>query len=502
MTIYTYSNFKKKPNSTKQPTSGTTVTCTLKEATSIENPTFILAGALSSYAGVTSVRWDSRYYFVTDITSQHAGVTEISCTIDRLATFKSDISASYQYIERAGNLNDSQLVDPLRTTLPISSFEAARDSTAPIPSGSETDGYIVLTVASTDVSPMMGGGTSVYFLRARQDSQFPEETVTSVINKLFSVYSGLKNVFADAYHAIIRCTYVPCVAFDTLKNDTATFQNVDMAIGNTAYNDIRPLAYKYPEANPVPFKHRFSKHLVSMGVNVNSKWVDRQPYAKWSIYLPFYGVVEFSPDDYLDFTDASDSKGEVIIDSIFDYATGDLVYIRKKKVVTATATKYYVLDRYQTCIGIDIPLTQSSGGNIIGLLQNGTQALSGLLSQNAVEAIGGIVGGVSSGLQATNSVAGSFSGKGVTTASSECLRDNDDNPLEAYRPLIAIYRNGVTFVTENYSVNLGLPYMRAATISTAGSGYIKTKNASVDLAGTQADKEAVNMMMDEGFYLE
>lgn len=502
MQITIYSGFKKRPNSTKQPTSGTVVTVTLKEATSIENPTFILAGALSSYENITAVKWGSRYYFVTDVTSRHNGITELSCSIDRLATFKTDIGASYQYIERATNLSDSQLIDSLRTPLPISTFEAARDTTAPIPSGSESDGYIALTVASTDISPMMGGGTAVYFLRAQQDSLLPSETITAVINKLFAIHSALQNVFADAYHAIIRCTYIPCVSFDTLKNNTTLFESVDMSIGNVAYNDIRPLRYKFPTANPVPFKHRFTKHIYSLGGNPNYKWMWRQPYSKYSIYLPFYGVVDMSADDYLDASDASDSKGEIIIDSTFDYATGDLVYVRKKKIVSAGATKYYILDRYQTCIGIDIPLTQSAGGNIIGVLQNGTQALSGLLTQNTAEAIGGIVGGVAAGLQTTNSVAGSFSGKGITTASSECLRDNDDNTLEAYRPLIAIYNSGVTFVSENYSTVLGLPYMRSATISSAGSGYIKTNNASVEIAGTQADKDAVNAALDAGFYYE
>ena len=64
MNIYVWSNFTKKRNSTLQPTGGTSKTVHLKEQTSIEKPSFILAEPMPNYNYVQAF---GNYYFVTDI---------------------------------------------------------------------------------------------------------------------------------------------------------------------------------------------------------------------------------------------------------------------------------------------------------------------------------------------------------------------------------------------------------------------------------------------------
>ena len=88
--------FAKRRNSTKQPTSFTDVrTVNLKEGTSEDRPTFILAGDLFGY---NYVIWGTKYYFIVDIVSLHNGLTEVSCILDVLATYKAEILASTQYV--------------------------------------------------------------------------------------------------------------------------------------------------------------------------------------------------------------------------------------------------------------------------------------------------------------------------------------------------------------------------------------------------------------------
>ena len=57
-------NFAKEPNSTKQPTGGRNITCTLKDDCSIMHPVFLLNGwqMTDNY-----VKWGSRYYWIEDI---------------------------------------------------------------------------------------------------------------------------------------------------------------------------------------------------------------------------------------------------------------------------------------------------------------------------------------------------------------------------------------------------------------------------------------------------
>ena len=89
MQITLYENFEKKDNSTLRPSSsGTVINCFLKNSTSISNPTFVLT--VENF-NITYVKWDDRFYFVSDIKSIKNGVIELSCSLDVLATFKEQI---------------------------------------------------------------------------------------------------------------------------------------------------------------------------------------------------------------------------------------------------------------------------------------------------------------------------------------------------------------------------------------------------------------------------
>lgn len=499
MTIKTHSGFSKRVNSTKQPTGGTTVTCVLKENTSIETPVFILAGSFSTYSGVTCIEWDGRYYFVTDIVSVANGVTELHCDLDRMATFKTAILGSTCYIERASVYGNNDVLDSMITTKPQTFFKATRDTLPPLPQGSEGDGYVVLTVASMDVSPLSGGGTGVYFMEARQDTTYPGKTVQKVIDLLYSAEANLRAVFGDPFNAILRCTYIPCVSFDTLENDTTNFESCQMTLGNTQYASVTPLRWKNKESDPAPFTHRWSPRLLNLAYgNVNYKWQWKEPFSKWRLYLPFYGVVEFSPDDYLDDDD------NVVIDSTFDYVTGDLIYTRKKKVYDSAnnITKYYILDEYRTCIGVDIPITRASRGNILSMISGAGQAAVGIATQNVVGFASGAAQTLAAGLQSNNAAVGSFGANGVTAAFSECMKNIEESALETRRPLISIYNTGCLMVTDNYNGQLGYPVMQSNTVSVYAGGYIKTRSAAIECAGTEADKNFINSTMDAGFYAE
>ena len=73
------------------------MTVNLKEGTSIEKPTFLLRGDLFSCNYVQAF---NHYYFVDDIKSVRNGLTEIDCSMDVLATFKTEIGSYNALIER------------------------------------------------------------------------------------------------------------------------------------------------------------------------------------------------------------------------------------------------------------------------------------------------------------------------------------------------------------------------------------------------------------------
>ena len=111
MTIKTWAGFTKRKNSTARPSAGyVSRTVTLKDGTSIENPTFLLTGALFS---IDYVEAFNNYYFVTDVVSIRNNLTEIHCTMDVLATHKSAIGSYTAFIERCDNYRNPMIPDPL-----------------------------------------------------------------------------------------------------------------------------------------------------------------------------------------------------------------------------------------------------------------------------------------------------------------------------------------------------------------------------------------------------
>ena len=100
----TFYSFAKKANSTKQPpaNSGTVLSCQLKADTDMLNPTLVINNTpigwnpIWNYCYIPNFK---RYYFINSWTWLN-GVWECSCAVDALASWKTDIGNSVQYILR------------------------------------------------------------------------------------------------------------------------------------------------------------------------------------------------------------------------------------------------------------------------------------------------------------------------------------------------------------------------------------------------------------------
>lgn len=112
MEILLFDNFSKRKNSTKRPddASGTADNVVLKDATSLVNPTFLLARTDSKW---NYIKWAGRYYYVDDIVRNNAKLSEYKCSLDILATFRTAIRDSSAYIVRSTYTTDRTKQDPL-----------------------------------------------------------------------------------------------------------------------------------------------------------------------------------------------------------------------------------------------------------------------------------------------------------------------------------------------------------------------------------------------------
>lgn len=98
-------NFSKRVNSTKQPTglNGTDYSVVLKDGTSYEKPVFLLHSA--SLLTFNYIQWGTWYYFVDDIVIEKDALYSVKCSLDVLATYKTEIGQTVAFVLYDGTAN-------------------------------------------------------------------------------------------------------------------------------------------------------------------------------------------------------------------------------------------------------------------------------------------------------------------------------------------------------------------------------------------------------------
>ena len=124
--------FQKKPNSTLRPSSGgTTLSCNLIENTNILAPKIRVNAPISFLAeqyNYIYISAFSRYYYINDPVWE-LGTWTYSCTCDVLATYRTEIGASSQYVRRSSNTFDGTITDTLYPIKNAYSQEVVVEST-------------------------------------------------------------------------------------------------------------------------------------------------------------------------------------------------------------------------------------------------------------------------------------------------------------------------------------------------------------------------------------
>ena len=110
-TMTFYSNFSKRENSTKQPTGGTEYNIAFKDNFSILGGKVLISLGLISAQAFKEALFSNYYYFVTDAVTVTNDVTELTLSIDYLATYRSNIAAYRGLITRcpSGNVDTNNI---------------------------------------------------------------------------------------------------------------------------------------------------------------------------------------------------------------------------------------------------------------------------------------------------------------------------------------------------------------------------------------------------------
>lgn len=446
MVIEAYT-FSKKMNSTAQPSgSGTQISVVLKENTSVLNPHFLVHNYSFAH---NYVKWGSRYYFVDDIVSISHDMAEYICRTDVLATYKSDIGASSQYVLRSASNSDPYVQDNLYPAKASVIVENTLLSNLGFTSTTGLGTYI-LGVLSEESS---GGAVAYYSVGP---GNFP-----SLMQKLFDptylnasdISNDLQKELVNPMQYIVSCYWVPFVY------DEGTFTTVKFGWWDSGINAFLLSSTERMYSTDQEFT------LPVHPQNARGIFLNDAPYTRHTLHCYTFGSIPLDPAPFV-----TGHTGHIYID--VDLFTGiGQCYIEcyGSRIFNQVAQ-----------IGVPVQLSQSTG-NIIGSAIATFEAVGSAIAGNVLGATHGIISAVSN-------------------AMPQVQTQGANGSIVAYLQTPNIVSEFRQIVDED-NVQIGRPLCQTKTISTL-SGFIACENADLATAGSPIEKDAITSYMNSGFYYE
>lgn len=448
MTEIVLYHFSKRKNSTKRPTGqGTEVPCLLKSATTFQNPTFILQKPMNDMLQFNYAKWADHYYFIDSTTSINAGQTEISCTEDVLATYKNEISNYTCFIERSINqttlANDTMYIptnDWVLSTRNVRHKEKIMTSTY-------SQQYIIRVVSRTGVASYYINGDQLNNLL---DYMYTESNFTDVIK------DAITKLMFDPFKYILDLKWIPFVESAFKNNNNEAIQ--------LGFWDSGVMAKRIDENTVVNFSYSFAFDNPLYAITDFRYYTPS--FSNYFIKLPFIGVVALNP-----------YKIDESVNVLYQFdATSGLcnVFLQSKKVVFAS---------YQFQLSVPVQIGYAST-NIAQLTTSAVSLVGAGLQGNITQ-------GISSGIEAGRSITAPEVSMLGTIGNISNILNNQILEFNSYA-CTSIDPDGAS---EGYA--------DGTVRSISGlSGYIKCRNASIEISGFTGDQEAVNNYLNSGFYYE
>ena len=445
MQITLYSGFSKESNSTKQPTGGTSVTAYLKENTSLVNPVFILSTANFS---TNYVSWNGRYYWVDDIVSIRNGAVEVHCSIDVLATYKTDIGNSSQYVTRAASSNDDRIVDNMYPMLPFADYDSV--SFATLHGVFQNSTYVIGVIGQNSgngvVYYAMDNITFASFMTFLFGGSYLDAPITEISNEL-------QKELVNPIQYIVSAQWFPLIINGV--NDTIKFGFWDSGITAKRIDEGYSKG-STQQSFTIPMHPQYA----TIGSYLNSN-----PYTQLQLNCYTFGSIALDASLF-----SQVRNGVLTIETDFYTGTGYMIVSNGNHIIHKIAGQ----------IGVPIQISQ--------------------INQNLIQSAVGVVGSV--GALAQGNFIGVLSGIGdaVNGLLPQLTTQGSQGSRIAYNvgpTITVIFRR----VVSKDITHLGRPLMQRVTINTL-SGYVQVEKPDVDIAGTKKEKDEIVAYMASGFFYE
>lgn len=495
ITITAYS-FSKRSNSTARPTaSGTDFSVSLKDRCSYDRPTFLL-----NHSGTFSynyIVWGTWYYFVTDVTIERTDLISVTCDIDVLATYKTEIGNTSAFVlyDTAANteLRDTRLA--LKDTAVYSSSTVAstifsNSYTTVMLSvvgqySSKVYGVIPSTVDALldDVNPWhtdIDNPNKLPYTTIDPgdiDPSDPDSLIEAIIElgQLFKVF--VNNLTAAARQKLSTGSAPDCIRSAILLPMSA--------MSFTILNEEDIWLGEYftgVQGRPMQFDAHATETVTISIPWQFSDWRNGAQCTQVFVFLPYCGSIQISTDIL---------RGASSIVVICNVSTGgEISYI-----LTATDSGLHTAyigtfkgncgSPYRVGRSAVTPVAQAAAvsSGIGGLAAMGALGLGGA---GAIAAGAAGLMGMAHNMQPTTTMIGGVGGSAYTSPSNYgCYCVTHDTAADP----------------TSLSAAIGTPTMSVKQINTL-SGYVQTKCFSVNAACEEPIRQRINNLMDGGIYYE
>lgn len=463
--------FSKRVNSTAIPSgSGTEFDCVLKQSCSIVAPVIELnsnqtASPKYNYCHIADF---SRWYWVSDWTWER-GLWIASLSVDPLASWRTEIGASSNYVTRSSYASDGAIMDnyyPMKGQSSIVRNSLTGATNNPWWAGYETSvGSFIVGVVNSKTPPVTNRasamGAIVYYLLSYPQMRSLLAYLLGDISymSISDIGPELAKGIINPFDYIVSCMFFP---FSGATIGVGTSENISVGWWNTT------VAGNYiGRASPVVNIDKTISIPKHPQAATRGKYVNMAPFSRYSlIYGPF---------------------GEVPIDSSFLQDCATLTIKMDIDLITG-AGKLTLAN----ASGDDFPVIQYAQiGVPIQLAQIATDIMSGVsnvLTAGEKFASGNVIGGMS----------------GIVSAAASLLpqgqtQGGNGSVLNFYRDpeLIGEFFSIVDADNDEH----GRPLCQRKTISTI-PGYIMIESPQVSAPATAAELQQIVNYMSGGFYYE
>ena len=459
MKVKLYKNFKKRKNSTLQPSGEyLEADCILKNGTSIVNPTIQLQLAFNSdYSNYNYCHIPDfgRFYYIKDLVWNNS-IAEFVLVSDIMASFKSDIAGfTGLALRTSANVNTYLPDGVIRKT-----DEINRDTTT-LSIGSDTPPYTYPLYYFVTVLT----GTGLYYYMLTYASY------SDLISQVASWWGGAMDKAAGVLK--IQCTRCS----PSWLSATAAPETIQVGWGTNIFNISGTGCYQV-------FPGCTNKTLTSLSgaktigdhpqAATYGKFLNDANYRTITVFSPLFGKVLLNA--------TADMGGAFRIDASISNVTGDTLFT------------FYIGGEYAGIANggmfCDMP-TIGNNVNVSGIATGAAGAATGFGAVAAATTpAGAIAAGIGAGVSAVSGAMSAIPQHSATGHNGSALS------LGLYYTIIEEH----ALVRANDNSNQGRPYCGQYTASSGG--YIEYERVNLSTNARADEKSEIESTMERGFYYE